>query len=122
METPTLSFINNYWALTAQDDTKRVLVRVYIKHAWNGENWNSYRFVVLDMGEEFPLISKEDYLDRYEAVLQNEGSEAAEEFCENNPFLVNTVGHREEWALANQLVKRWEAMLELGLFNPSITL
>lgn len=122
---PQLAFVNlpngNRWRLYHPYRTKDGNDLIYymdIKYAWNGESWNKYKFYSMEMGEPTELVTRDQYDDRVNAIIEHEGGETAYKWEMN----------QTEWEVVRdnhmvfELRKHWEAMLELKLFQPSVTL
>lgn len=98
-------------------------VNLIIDHSWDGECWDRYKIEVWDDGEDFEVVSKEEWLDRFQAVLENEGEAEAFKWRSKETVRPSTNGiekHASE--IGNSLISRWESMQELQLFVPGVTL
>jgi hypothetical protein len=85
-----------------------------IRHYWKGgewNRWNHYSFGEWEMGDFEEIVSREEAESRYNAVLENEGEEAAKTF--QYPRVIRGI----ETDIKLALIRRWEALCELVSFN-----
>ena len=104
-------------------------VDLVIDHSWNGESWNSYKIFLCDEVDETEIVDKDEYIHRYMVVEMHEGTEAADKWIDDASVKSNRESLETAEAykignqlIGNQLIGKWEAMLTLGLFSPSVTI
>jgi hypothetical protein len=127
---PTLTETSTHWVLSTtinQNTNEEQYIRLMIKHAWTGDEWNTYHTEVWTEGDNKTLLTTEEYLNMIEQVESHEGVTEAEaraivkkKYVVGKGMLGNDE-YWEAWKTSEALKKRWEAMLALGLFEPSIT-
>ena len=95
-------------------------MELQIQVSWQGKDdgWFNYRFVVWHAGEWFECRTQTEYQRHIECIEENEGKKMADlwESYQNQYEVV-----RDNHPVFN-LLKKWEAMMELELFFPSINL
>jgi hypothetical protein len=100
----------------------QITVEVKVRYFWDEETgWNHYSvFMHTDMGDTFEVKLLDEFEGMYRTVLAYEGREAAQDWLKNT----NIRAHDEHgivWETAQEMIKRWEAMLTLKLFEPIVT-
>jgi len=110
------------WSLRDQkmNDDLDTNYELLIKTSWQGkeDGWFDYRFFVWHAGEWFECVTRKDYEQRVQDIVDNEGKEVADlwETYQNHYEVVRD--NHPVFALR----RKWEAMMELELFFPAITL
>jgi hypothetical protein len=84
-----------------------------IDRGWDGERWYRYSFIAWVDGEWYHAITHAEYAARVQAIEENEGDEAGKIWMQHQ---------NQVWVLRDNhpvfaLRKRWEAMMELELFD-----
>jgi hypothetical protein len=121
MQTPTLDrsrFSKDAWTLSVSsaDDSYELQIRCY----HGDETFNHYKFVKWEIGEEIELVSQDDFMSQYAAILEHEGEEVADDWLDKSKNVRQFACFEEK--LMKQLIARWEAMLTLDLFTPAINI
>lgn len=124
---PQLSYRNNRWNLsyTVRNGDDSYSVTLIITHSWDGETWNRYKVEVWEDGESFELVEPEVWSNRYETIIMHEGIEEADKWADAGTVRCNSMvssKYQKAMSIANALKLRWESMLALELFSPSVTL
>ncbi len=87
-----------------------------IDRGWDGERWYRYKFITWIDGEWYEACTKAEYDERVTAIAENEGDEAANIWkLHQNQVMVIRTNHQ-----VFDLRKRWDAMMELKLFDLSV--
>ena len=132
-EIPQLRQTENNWHLH-YSFSKEFSLDLQIKYAFHGSShldsdnikeWNEYKFFVWTEGDSFQLVTNEEWSDWYEGIIQHEGQEVAEKWADGESVRCSQLHGGELGAMLvvfKLLVRHWEAMQELGLFVPSVTM
>jgi hypothetical protein len=121
-EVPTLHFEDDRWALRLMPGLEQCAERpefsdwMLIRCAWTGETWFTYRFIRQRAGRAKELITFDQLKERLEAIIENEGEEAADIWMEGQDQVEQISADHPVF----QLQKHWEAMIQLGLFFPTV--
>ena len=108
----------------SRGDNWTVHVEVQFIFGLPDEKPNHYKVMRYDDGDPgLELIDTAEYERRYQLVLQNEGREKADKWWDDNADIgiVGRNDYTKEWEIAQEMIRRWEAMIGLGLFQPSTT-
>jgi hypothetical protein len=98
-----------------------------VKVAFHGEvssggedyrNWFEYRFVAHEECDWWQVLTSKQYNERLEAIRENEGDEAATIWDAGQNQVTVVEDNHPVFALK----RHWEAMMELGIFWPTVTL
>lgn len=133
MSRPTyqLGFHGDTWKLIHQHSSD-VTLELRIKYGFHGdshhditkqEDWNRYQFKVWTDGDDYVLLTGEDWAAYVEAVRDNEGEEVLLAWLAKNEFQTPEVHGGVNFYFLNEfrkMVAHWEALLALGLFVPQI--
>lgn len=127
---PGLRFQNNRWILSSDFEVRgeEYSVDLVIQYAWNGNSWNEYKKFIFNAGNESELVTMDEYLAHLQCVEDNEGTEEAAKVeaewinCSKYMVIENYQEALIANNIANSLIQKWEAMLNLGLFSPSVTM
>ena len=108
----------NHWCLNISHENYSYELQIRYYHG--DGNVNHYKFINYEDGEEVKLVSRDALMEQYSDILAHEGEEAADKWiCDVKD--VREFEAFEEY-LMKELIARWEAMLTLKLFTPSINL
>lgn len=99
-------------------DDLTLTLKIRYSHGNEDGNPNRYKLVTWLYGEEILLVSREEWDQRYQDVVDHEGQEAADKWVESDMVRIGTTRQLE---LGELLKARWEAMLTLELFSPHVT-
>jgi hypothetical protein len=91
-----------------------------IKVGFMGEDkgWFDYRFLKFSMGDHVEVVSKPNYDQRLQDIRDHEGDEIAHLWDKHQMSVEVIYDQHPVFALR----RHWEAMMELGLFMPSVNL
>src|SRR5260221_431531 len=89
--TPQLAFQQNRWKLfhtvKEQGDVPGATLELVINFGYHGDhsrdhddlkNWNSYKFMVNRVDTNFQAVSKEDWAEWYQTIVEHAGEEEAD--------------------------------------------
>jgi hypothetical protein len=97
-----------------------------IKYGYNGpgESLNEYQFIVFEEGSAFRVVTNEEWRARVAAIVENEGNEAATRWVQSSVWTCPEIDSTWSEVLSEfqAMVTHWEAMLQLKLFIPAVTM
>ena len=117
------------WSLTHYDGPVTVCLEIRYYHGDEDGNPNHYTVMAANDSDTGAcgyreVMTTDEMRARYEIIAENEGYRAADawnERLEDDYILVNpAIGNTRILEIAQQLQRRWEAMINLNLFAPSI--
>lgn len=107
-------------------------LELHIKYSFHGDSvhnatvkdWNSYRFYVNTEEDSFQLVSTKAWQSRIETVSEMEGDDVADKVAEDPKYrgVFMKDGYSVYMSIFEALILRWESMLNLNLFTPSVNL
>jgi hypothetical protein len=105
------------WKLSVDvDNNQRVILE--IKHDYANDDFvDRYRaFLQNDLAEDIIIRSPSEMWTHFDEICDHEGDDAGREWLSSYKCDTRYVAVRDE------LIKRWEAFVALGIFRPSITM
>jgi hypothetical protein len=121
---PTLHFDTalDRWAMRMPDADPHAAERpefsdwMLVCCAWTGETWFTYRFVRYRAGKMKELVTYDQLKERLEAIIEHEGEAAADIWMDGQDQVEVVNGTLPIF----DLPQKWEAMITLGLFFPTV--
>jgi hypothetical protein len=139
-ETPFLRMSMDAGVYIFSHSTQDTLCELQIRFAYHGDgiskdgahgtgdvdelkNWLKYKRIVRSDGGEYELVSDAEWKERMEAVLEHEGEDAVNEVQNDDRYRAVFMGdeYYRNWRVFEALIERWESMLRLRLFRPTVT-
>lgn len=128
-----LSFSEDTWKLSTSNFSPNFSLELRIKFAFHGtstyndvpSDWCEYQFVAhFDDRQSVLVVTNEEWDAQVDAIRENEGGEAAYRWVQSSVCTCPAIDCT--WADAmrefKSMVRSWEAMLQLRLFAPTVTM
>lgn len=128
-----LSFERDMWVLSTSKFNPNFTLELRIKFAFHGNNpfysqtaadWCEYQFFACFDGSEVRIVTNEEWREHVEYLRGNVGDAEMKRWVQSSVWTCPDIDSTYADTLREfgVMLRRWESMLQLGLFTPTVTL